>query len=125
MIPFDNYFKYVQKGDEREFNPPLNLVQALELMIEEHMPKFKGPMGIEYIPIDNLLYLLHDVVPRLDALIALEVCDIVQEPSAVLLGFEGQRERPPKFLVSVSQVAHAYKKFPNFVEACERYLSEG
>lgn len=122
--PFDEYFKYVKKGDERKLHPPEALLHALELIIEKHMPALKGPMGIEYIPIDNLLYLLHEVIPRPDALLALEACDVIHEPSALVLGFEGKRELPPKFLVPVSHVAYAYQRFPAFIEACERYLRE-
>jgi len=124
LHPFENYFNYVKKGDERKLNAPEELAKALELIIEKHMPDLKGPMGVQYIPIDNLLYLFHEIIPRSDALLALEVCDIIHEPSALVLGFKGKNELPPKFLVSVSHVAFAYKKFPSFVEACERYLGE-
>lgn len=122
--PFDNYFNYVKKGDERKLQPSENLIKALELIITKHMPKQITPMGIQYIPIDNLLYLFHEVIPRADALLALEACDIIHEPAALLLGFDGKREFPPKFLVPVTHVVSAYKKFPSFVEACERYLTE-
>ena len=122
--PFEDYFNYVKKGSERELHPPENLIKAIELIVAEYMPKLNGPMGVEYIPIDNLLHLFHEVIPRADALLALEGCDIIHEPSAVVLGIEGKRELPPKFLVSIYHVADAYKKFPQFVEACERYLSE-
>ena len=120
--PFDNYFKYVQKGDERKLQAPKNLVKALEIIIAKHMPDKIGPMGVEYIPIDNLLYLFHEVIPRIDALLALEACDVIHEPAGLLLGYDGKRELPPKFLVSLPHVAYAYKKFPSFIEACERYL---
>jgi len=123
--PFDSYFNYVKKGSERKVFPPENLIQAIELIIEEHMATLKGPLGIEYIPIDNLLYLFHEVIPRADALLALEACDIIYEPSGILLGYDGKRTMPPKFLVSVRQVADVYKRFPSFIEACERYLSKG
>ena len=122
--PFEDYFNYVKKGDERKLCPPANLIKALELIVIKHMPKLNGPMGVEYIPIDNLLYLFHEVIPRADALLALEACDIIHEPSALVLGIEGRRELPPKFLVSITHVVDAYKKFPSFIEACERYLSE-
>lgn len=122
--PFEDYFNYVKKGEESKRNAPENLTKALELIIAKHMTKLKGPMGVHYIPIDNLLYLFHEIIPRADALLALEACDIVYEPSALLLGFDGKRETPPKFLVSVSHVACAYEKFPSFIEACERYLAE-
>ena len=89
------------------------------------MPDLKGPLGIESIPIDNLLYLFHEIIPRADALLALEACDIIYEPSGLSLGYDGKRTMPPKFLVSVRQVADVYKRFPSFVEACERYLSKG
>ena len=122
--PFEDYFNYVKKGDESKRYPPENMVKALEIIIEKYMPKLKGPMGVQYIPIDNLLYLFHEIIPRADALLALEACDIIHEPSALLLGFDGKREIPPKFLVSVRHVASAYEKFPRFIEACERYLRE-
>jgi len=121
--PFDDYFSYVKKEDVRKLSVPNELMRALELMIEEHMPKVKGPMGIEYIPIDNLLYLFHEVIPRAEALLALEACDIICEPATVILGIEGKRELPPKFLVSLPHVVSAYQKFPRFIEACERYFS--
>ncbi len=122
--PFDDYFNYVTKGDERKLSPPEDLLKALELIILKHMPDLITPMGAVYIPIDNLLYLFHEIIPRADALLALEACDIVHEPSALLLGFEGKRELPPKFLVPMTHVASAYMKFPHFIEVCERYLSE-
>lgn len=120
--PFDEYFKYVKKGDERKLDVPKDLIKAVELMVAEYMPKLDGPMGVEYIPLDNLLFLFHEIIPRADALLALEVCDIVYEPSAVLLGVEGRRELPPKFLVSVPHIVFAYKQFPGFIEACEASL---
>jgi len=123
--PFEDYFNYVKKGDERKVYPPENLIKALEVIVAKHMPKLKGPMGVHYVPIDNLLYLFHEIIPRADALLALEACDIIHEPSALLLGFDGKRELPPKFSVSITHIADAYKKFPSFIEACERYLSEG
>lgn len=122
--PFDDYFNYVNKGEERKLQAPENLINALALIIAKHMPKNIGPMGVEYIPIDNLLYLFHEVIPRADALRALEACDIIHEPSGLLLGFDGKRELPPKFLVSLPHIASAYKIFPSFIEACERYLDE-
>ena len=122
--PFDNYFNYVKKGDERKLQPSEDLIKALELIITKHMPKQVTPMGIHYIPIDNLLYLFHEVIPRADALLALEACDIIHEPAALLLGYDGKREFPPKFLVPMTHIVCAYEKFPSFVEACERYLTE-
>ena len=120
--PFDNYFNYFEKGKERKLSPPANLLKALEIIIEEHMPKLKGLLGIEYIPIDNLLYLFHEIIPRPEALVALEACDIIHEPSGLLLGYEGKHVIPPKFLVHVTHVVEAYKKFPSFIETCEKYL---
>lgn len=122
--PFDNYFNYFKKGQERKLYPPEKLVQALEAIIEKHMPKLKGPLGIEYIPIDNLLYLFHEIIPRAEALVALEACDIIYEPSGLLLGYEGKHIVPPKFLVPVAHVVMAYKKFPTFIETCENYFSQ-
>lgn len=122
--PFDDYFKYVDKGGERKLQPPKELVEALKIIIAKHMPEYIGPMGVEYIPIDNLLYLFHAIIPRAEALRALEACDIIHEPAGLLLGFEGKRKLPPKFLVSVTHVASAYKKFPAFIEVCERYLAQ-
>ncbi|PHR54505.1 MAG: hypothetical protein COA44_12785 [Arcobacter sp.] len=121
--PFENYFVYVEKGKEAKRYPPDNLVKALIGMIEKYMPKVKGPMGVEYIPVDNLLYLFHEIIPRAEALRALEACDIIHQPSALVLGYEGKHEIPPKFLVSVKHIASAYKKFPRFIEACEAYTS--
>jgi len=122
--PFDDYFKYVKKGEERKLQPPEKLLEALKLIIEKHMPEFITPLGIEYIPIDNLLYLFHAIIPRAEALRALEHCDIIHEPAGLLLGFEGKRKLPPKFLVSLAHVACAYQKFPAFTGACEEYLAE-
>jgi len=122
--PFDYYFKYVNKGEERQFEVPAKFLKALELIIEKHMPDLLSPLGVHYIPIDNLLYMFHEVIPRAEALIALEVCDIVHEPAALLLGFDGKRELPPKFLVSSNHIVYAYMKFPHFIETCERYLNE-
>ncbi len=61
--PFDDYFKYVKKGEERKLKAPEKLVEALRIIIEKHMPQKSAPMGIEYIPVDNLLYLFHAVIP--------------------------------------------------------------
>lgn len=122
--PFDNYFKYVKKGQERKLQVQEHLLKAVEKIVEKHMPDNITPFGVKYIPVDNLLYLFHEVVPRKDALRALEVCDIIHEPAGLLLGFEGKRELPPKFLVAVEHIVYAYKKFPSFIEACERYLKE-
>jgi hypothetical protein len=122
--PFDDYFKYVRKGEERKLQPPEKLVEALKIMIAKHMPDNKGPLGIEYIPIDNLLYLFHAIIPRADALRALEQCDVIHEPAGLLLGYEGKHKLPPKFLVALTHVAQAYEQFPAFIEACERYLAE-
>jgi len=122
--PFEAYFNYVKKGQEAKRNPDKHLIKALELMVLKHMPKLDGPFGIQYIPIDNLLYLFHEVIPRAEALKALEACDIVCEPSGLLLGYEGKHVIPPKFLVPVTHVVSVYQKFPSFIEACERYLSE-
>ncbi|MDF1880886.1 hypothetical protein JHD50_06120 [Sulfurimonas sp. MAG313] len=120
--PFDEYFKYVVKGNERKFDVPEKLLKGLELVIEKHMPDLISPIGIHYIPIDNLLYLFHEIIPRQEALLALEVCDVINEPSALLLGLEGQHTLPPKFLVSSTHIAYAYKKFPRFIETCEQYI---
>ncbi len=122
--PFESYFKYVSKGEERQLDAPQKLVRAIEIIVKEHMSTLAGPMGVKYIPIDNLLYLFHEIVPRPDALRALEVCDVIHEPSALILGLNGKREVPPKFLVSIDHVAYAYQHFPAFIEACERYLAK-
>ena len=123
--PFDNYFNYVKRGQEKKVKVEERFVKALELIVTKHMPKQVTPVGIEYLPIDNLLYLFHEVIPRAQALVALESCDVIHEPSGLLLGFDGKRETPPKFLVSLVHIVSAYGKFPAFIEACERYLRDG
>ena len=122
--PFENYFNYVKKGNEAKPYVSEDLLKALEIIVLKYMPKLNTPMGVEYIPIDNLLHLFHEIIPRADALLALEGCDIIHESSAVLLGVEGRRELPPKFLVSMRQVISVYKKFPSFIKACEQALIE-
>jgi hypothetical protein len=42
--PFDDYFNYVNKGDERKLCPPENLLKALELIVAKHMPDLITPM---------------------------------------------------------------------------------
>jgi len=119
--PYAGYFRYVKKGEERKVAAPASLVEALRRMIEAHMPNLAEPAGTRYIPIDNLLYLLQAVIPRADALRALACCDTIFEPGGMILGYEGRRQIPPRFLVALSHVAAAYQSFPAFVEACERY----
>ncbi|HFU73923.1 MAG TPA: hypothetical protein ENK65_00050 [Helicobacteraceae bacterium] len=93
-------------------------------MIEKHMPALKTPMGIADIPLDNLLYLFHDIIPRVEALEVLKLCDIIYEAPAIILGVQGKHKLAPKFLVSLAQVADIYQQFPSFCEACQRYLDE-
>ncbi len=124
LHPFDEYFNYVKKGEERKVAPPEHLIRAMELIVEEHMPNYIGPLGLQYIPIDNLLYLFHEIIPRPEALEALKACDVIHEPSGLLLGYEGKHVMPPKFLVPVNQVVDIYQKFDGFTQACERYLKK-
>ena len=59
------------------------------------------------------------IIPRDEALRALEMCDIVYESPTIILGFEGKHQLPPKYLVSIRHVANAYQSFPLFLDACE------
>ena len=119
--PFDAYFRYVPRHAIRRLDPSKDLLDALERMVAQHMPDLLSPTGEGLIPIDNLLYLLHQVIPREEALLALEACDVVHEPSGIVLGHSGQRRSPPKFLVPLSHVAVAYERFPAFIESCRHY----
>jgi hypothetical protein len=121
--PFDEYFRYVPRHAIRQLSPSKTLLEALERMVTQHMPDLLSPTGEGLIPIDNLLYLLHQIVPREEALRALESCDVVHEPSGIVLGHSGQRQSPPKFLVPLSHVAVAYERFPAFIESCRHYLA--
>jgi len=116
--PFEEYFNYVKKENVRKMDISEVLVEKLKSLILKHMPENDTPIGMEYIPIDKLLYLFHAIIPRAEALVALEVCDIVYEPPALVLGFKGKHQLPPKYLVPISHVASAYQQFPSFIEAC-------
>ena len=122
--PFENYFVYVKKEDVRKLEVPDKLVESLKKIILKHMPENNTPLGMEYIPIDKLLYLFHMIISRDEALRALEACDIVYEPPVILLGLGGERKLPPKYLVPISHVASAYQKFPSFMSVCEDYMNE-
>ncbi len=122
--PFEEYFNYVDKDHVRNIEVPEILVDALKNIILKHMPENNTPLGMEYIPIDKLLYLFHMIIPRDEALLALERCDIVYEPPGMLLGFEGERKLPPKFLVPIRHVASAYQRFPSFVSVCNSFIDD-
>jgi hypothetical protein len=122
--PFEDYFHYVKKEKVRNLQVPRELVDSFKAIILKHMPENDSPLGMEYIPIDKLLYLFHMIIPRDEALSALEMCDIVYEPPGMVLGHGGERKLPPKFLVPISHVAHAYQKFPSFMSVCRDFMDE-
>lgn len=122
--PFEEYFNYVKKENVRDLNAEDKFLHALEDIILKHMPDNNNPLGIKYIAIDKLLYLFHAVIPRKEALIALEECDIVYEPPGMVLGFEGRYQVPPKFLVPIAQVAKVYQQFQGFINACRDIANE-
>ena len=122
--PFEDYFIYVKKENVRNIEVSHDLVESLKKIILKHMPENNTPLGMEYIPIDKLLYLFHMIIPRDDALRALEACDIVYEPPGILLGHGGERKLPPKYLVPIAHVASAYERFPNFMSVCKDYMGE-
>lgn len=122
--PFENYFHYIKKEDVRSIKVPENLVETLKKIILKHMPENNTPLGMEYILIDKLLYLFHMIIPRDEALLALEMCDIVYEPPGVLLGYGGDRKLPPKYLVPIAHVAKAYGQFPSFISVCENFQDD-
>jgi len=122
--PFENYFTYVKKENVRNIEVSPDLVESLKKIILQHMPENNTPLGMEYIPIDKLLYLFHMIISRDDALRALEACDIVYEPPGILLGHGGERKLPPKYLVPISHVASAYQEFPSFMSVCEDYMDK-
>jgi len=122
--PFEDYFHYVKKENVRNIQVSHVLIDSLKKVILKHMPENDSPLGMEYIPIDKLLYLFHMIIPRDDALSALELCDIVYEPPAMLLGHGGERKLPPKFLVPISHVASAYQQFSSFMSVCRDFIDE-
>ncbi len=122
--PFEDYFHYVKKEKVRNIQVPDDLVESLKMIILKHMPENNTPLGMEYIPIDKLLYLFHMIIPRDEALSALELCDIVYEPPGMLLGYGGERKLPPKFLVPIAHVANAYQQFSSFMGVCKDYMDE-
>ena len=119
--PFEDYFHYVKKEDVRKVDVSDELVETLKKIILKHMPENNTPLGIEYILIDKLLYLFHMIISRDEALLALEMCDIVYEPPGILLGYGGERKTPPKYLVPISHVAYAYKQFESFMSVCQNF----
>jgi len=119
--PFEEYFRYVKKEDVRKLDVSNYKVDLLKSVILKHMPESNTPFGLEYISLDKLLFLFHQIIPRKDALRALELCDIVYEPPALLLGFEGKRQSSPKFLVPVSHVAYAYEQFKSYRDSCRDF----
>ncbi|MDF1883623.1 hypothetical protein JHD49_06700 [Sulfurimonas sp. SAG-AH-194-C21] len=122
--PFEDYFAYVKKEDVRKVEVDTLLVDTLKKIILQHIPENDNPLGMEYIPIDKLLFLFHMIIPREKALRALEICDVVYEPPAIVLGFSGEHQMPPKYLVPIHHVANAYKQFPNFMSVCENFKDE-
>lgn len=122
--PFEEYFPYVKKEDVRRLAVSDELVASLKAIILKHMPENNTPLGMEYIPIDRLIYLFHMIISRDEALEALEACDIVYEPPGVVLGHGGDRKLPPKYLVPIAQVAFAYQKFESFMSVCQGFISQ-
>ncbi|MDF1879195.1 hypothetical protein JHD46_06010 [Sulfurimonas sp. SAG-AH-194-C20] len=122
--PFEDYFYYVKKEDVRHIDVDKDLVDTLNKIILTYIPENNNPLGMEYIPIDKLLFIFHMIIPREEALRALQSCDIVYEPPAMVLGFSGEHQMPPKYLVSISHVADAYKQFPDFMSVCENFKDE-
>ena len=121
QYPFEEYFNYVKKENIRKVEVSDELVETLKKIILKHMPETNTPLGMDYILIDKLLFLFHMIIPRDEALLALEKCDIVYEPPGMLLGHGGDRKLPPKYLVPISHVANAYKQFPNFMSVCSDF----
>ena len=119
--PFEEYFPYVKKEDIRQIDVSDALVTTLKKIILQHIPENDTPLGMKYIPIDKLLFLFHMIIPREDALLALEECDIIYEPPAMVLGHSGKHQLPPKYLVPITHVAHTYQRFPDFISVCENF----
>ena len=122
--PFENYFHYVAKENVRDIEVSETLVETLKKIILKHMPENNTPLGMEYILIDKLLYLFHMIIPREDALLALEMCDILYEPPGIILGHDGEHKTPPKYLVPIKHIAKAYEKFPSFMSLCKSFQNE-
>ena len=122
--PFEDYFHYVKKEDVRPIDVDEDLVDILKQIILTHIPENNNPLGMEFIPIDKLLFIFHMIILRADALIALETCDVVYEPPAIVLGFSGEHQMPPKYLVPITHVANAYKQFPDFLSVCKNFKNE-
>ena len=122
--PFEDYFHYVTKENVRNVDVDSELVETLKKIILTHIPENDNPLGMKYIPIDKLLFLFHMIIPRADALVALEACDIVYEPPGIVLGYNGEHQLPPKYLVPITHVANAYKQFPNFMSVCQNIKNE-
>jgi len=88
------------------------------------MPESDSPLGMKYIAIDKLIYLFHMVISKEEALVALAECDIVYEAPGIVLGHSGEHKLPPKYLVPITHVAHAYAKLPNFMSICENFTTQ-
>ena len=112
--PFDDYFVYTPKEQLRKPDIDERLQQKFKAIVLEHMPHYKNPLGFEFIVIDELLYLFHQIIPREKALRALEECQVVYEREGILLGHGAERKIPPKYLVPIDQVVAAYMKFESF-----------
>lgn len=119
--PFEEDFNYVKKENIRKVSVAEELVDTLKDIILKYMPENNTPLGMEYIPIDKLLFLFHAIIPREEALAALESCDIVYQPPAMVLGHQGKHQLPPKFLVPISHVASAYQRFEFFMDTCKHF----
>jgi len=122
--PFEDYFTYVKKENVRNIEVSQDVVDSLKKIILKHMPENNTPLGMEYIPIDKLLYLFHMIISRDEALKALEACDVVYEPPGILLGHGGERKLPPKYLVPIRHVASAYGQLSSFMSVCKEYMDE-
>jgi len=114
--PFEEYFHYTKKEHLSKVEISEQSLEKLKKIVLEHMPHYKNPLGFEFIAIDELLYLFHQIIPREEALRALEDCQVVYEREGILLGHGAERKIPPKYLVSIAQVASAYQRFEAFRE---------
>lgn len=119
--PFEEYFNYTKKEDVRDVDVSEQTVDTLKAIILQHMPENNNPLGMNYIAIDKLLFLFHMVITREEALRALEECDIVYEAPGIVLGYNGEHKLPPKYLVPIAHVAHAYEKLPSFMSVCQNF----
>lgn len=119
--PFDEYFHYTKKEQLRKVEVAEDILEGFKGVVLKHMPHYKNPLGFEFMAIDELLYLFHQIIPREKALRALEKCQVVYEREGILLGHGAERKIPPKYLVSLAQVADAYREFESFISVCKSF----